>query len=92
MALTRIRAVVEGRVQGVFFRDYTLRQANQLCLTGWVRNLADDSVEAEFQGEEADIAGMVQWLHQGSPHSRVNRVQATPCPPLDVETNFMVRY
>jgi acylphosphatase len=92
MAITRMRAVVEGRVQGVFFRDYTSREARHLCLTGWVRNLADGSVEAEFQGEETEVARMVQWLHQGSPLSQVTLVRTTPCPPVQVEAGFVVRY
>lgn len=92
MAIIRVRAVVEGRVQGVFFRDHTCREAQGLALTGWVRNLANGSVEAEFQGEESGVSRMVQWLRQGSPLSRVSRVQTTPCPPVKVETGFVVRY
>lgn len=92
MAIVRQSAVVHGRVQGVFFRHYTAKEAERLGLTGWVRNLDDGSVEAEFQGEEEEVALMVNWLHQGSPMSQVSRVQTKPCLRVEMETGFMVRY
>lgn len=92
MSIVRLNAVVHGRVQGVYFRHFTAKEAERLCLSGWVRNLADGSVEAEFQGEEGEVALMVNWLHQGSPLSQVSRVQTRPCPRLEQETAFLVRY
>ena len=44
--------VISGRVQGVFFRASTKNKAEELCLTGWVRNRSDGTVEACFEGEE----------------------------------------
>lgn len=92
MAIMRIHAVVEGRVQGVYFRAFTAEEANRLCLSGWVRNLADGSVETEFQGGEAEVGRMVDWLHQGSPMSRVSRVRTNPCQVVEEEKGFVVRY
>ena len=92
MAIVRMHAVVEGRVQGVFFRDFTVHEALRLGLSGWVRNLADGSVEAEVQGEESEVARMVRWLHQGSPMSQVSRVVTRPCQGLEEEPGFVVRY
>lgn len=92
MAIIRMQAVVEGRVQGVYFRDFTAQEARRLGLSGWVRNLADGTVEAEFQGEEAEVARLVQWLHQGSPLSRVSMVRTSRCPELAEEAGFVVRY
>ncbi len=92
MAIRRLHAVVCGRVQGVFFRDFTAKEAKRLCLSGWVRNLADGSVETEFQGEEAEVATMINWLHRGSPLSEVSRVQTAPCPRVEGEKGFVVRY
>ncbi|MDD5757509.1 MAG: acylphosphatase [Desulfobulbaceae bacterium] len=92
MALVRMNAVVYGRVQGVYFRDFTVKEAERLCLTGWVRNLADGAVEAEFQGEEGAVALMVNWLHQGSPLSQVSLVQTRACTNVERETAFSVRY
>lgn len=76
--MTNIKAthvIVEGRVQGVWFRDSTRRQALTFNLTGWVRNLPDGSVEAMLYGAEADVSSMLEWLKEGSPQSRVDRLQ-----------------
>jgi acylphosphatase len=91
--MTRIRVRVEGRVQGVFFRDFTRREATRLGLTGWVRNLPDGAVEALLEGSEEAVAAMLTWLQSGSPRSRVDLVrqqmEATDVPPCH---GFTVRY
>ncbi len=74
MKSKRIHALVHGRVQGVFFRDYTRREALRLGLSGWVRNLADGSVETEFEGHPEKVQAMLDWLSFGSPQSLVSRV------------------
>jgi acylphosphatase len=55
LARKRIRAVVQGRVQGVFFRAYTQEEAQRLGLVGWVRNRPDGTVEAVAEGEAERI-------------------------------------
>jgi acylphosphatase len=92
MARIRMHAVVEGRVQGVFFRSFTVQEARGLGLSGWVRNLGDGTVETEFQGEEAQVNSMLLWLHHGSPNARVARVLSHPCPPLAEENTFVLRH
>lgn len=74
MAMKTVYAQIEGRVQGVFFRDYTRRQAETLGLNGWVKNMPKGTVEAVFCGKEKDINAMITWLHTGSPHSNVTKV------------------
>lgn len=76
MALTNVHVQVFGRVQGVFFRDYTRKKANELGLNGWVRNCSDGSVEALLSGTEIAVEHMVDWLHRGSPAAHVQRVVA----------------
>jgi acylphosphatase len=66
---------VEGRVQGVFFRDWTIEQAREIGLSGWVRNRRDGSVEVYAVGDEAGVGRLIERLHEGSPPSRVERVQ-----------------
>ncbi len=92
MATVRLQAQIEGRVQGVYFRDFTSQEAKRLGLSGWVRNLSDGSVEAEYQGPETLVAQMTSWLHQGSPLSQVLRVRTRPCPSIEGEPGFVVRY
>jgi acylphosphatase len=72
-----LHARVEGRVQGVFFRDSTRREAQNLGLNGWVKNMPDGTVETVLQGEEKNLQRMKDWLKQGSPHSIVTEVSYT---------------
>ncbi|MFT3943421.1 MAG: acylphosphatase [Ancrocorticia sp.] len=75
---TAIDARVEGMVQGVGFRYWTLGKAQELGLTGWVRNEADGDVTAHFEGPEEKLAEMIRALHQGPRWSRVTDVQVSP--------------
>lgn len=84
-------AIVEGIVQGVFFRDYTRRQADKLNLTGWVRNLPNGSVECFLTGENAEITLMTEWLWQGSPMSQVKNVIVKRIPTDNTRTSFEIR-
>ena len=65
---------IRGRVQGVWFRAWTVEQARGLGLSGWVRNRADGSVEALFAGAVGAVERMVALCHQGPPAARVDRV------------------
>ena len=66
---------MSGLVQGVFFRDRCLREAWARGVSGWVRNRRDGTVEAVFQGAEADVGMMVSWSHRGPRDARVERVE-----------------
>ena len=68
--------LVSGRVQGVFFRAATEATARRLDVTGWVRNLADGSVELVACGAEAKLAELERWLWQGPPRARVEQVRS----------------
>jgi acylphosphatase len=70
----RARVVVSGRVQGVFFRDSCREQARAEGVAGFVRNLMDGSVEAEFEGPPATVDRMVAWCREGPPRARVDEV------------------
>ena len=70
-----LRLVVRGRVQGVGFRDALRRRADELGVTGWVRNRADGSVEALLQGAEATVQTLVRWAQRGPPPARVDAVE-----------------
>jgi acylphosphatase len=87
-----IHAIVHGRVQGVFFRDYTRQEARKLALSGWVKNLSDGSVETIFQGASEDVDRLLAWLHIGSPMAEVTGVDSRE---ESVDTRFAsfdVRY
>ena len=90
--IKRIHAVVHGRVQGVFFRETTCRQANAHGLSGWVRNLANGTVETEFQGEEEAVVRMLDWLAQGSSFSKVSRVESREKDPVSGDLEFIITW
>jgi acylphosphatase len=71
----RARVIVSGRVQGVYYRAYAVDKARVLAITGWIRNMRGGSVEAVFEGEENAVREMVDWCSEGSPSSRVERVE-----------------
>ena len=71
----RKRVVVHGDVQGVFFRETTRRRAEQHGLAGWVRNNPDGTVEAVFEGAEADVERLVRFAQDGPSGARVERVE-----------------
>lgn len=73
-----LRVIVEGRVQGVWFRGWTIEQARMRGLDGWVRNRSDGSVEALFSGPPADVAAMVQACRRGPPSALVTRFREMP--------------
>ncbi|MGB0697195.1 MAG: acylphosphatase [Rhodospirillaceae bacterium] len=73
-----VRVRVEGRVQGVFYRAWTVETAKALGLSGWVRNRSDGSVEALFSGAEPSVERMIAACHQGPPSAAVRSVSAEP--------------
>jgi acylphosphatase len=72
--LIRTHVFIAGRVQGVGYRYATVDTASQLGLTGWVRNLPDNRVEAVFEGVEDCVEEMVRWCHSGPPAAVVQEV------------------
>ncbi len=73
-----IRARIEGRVQGVWYRAWTVEQARKRDLTGWVRNRRDGSVEAVFCGPVKVVQSMIAVCYQGPTHARVDRIHEEP--------------
>jgi acylphosphatase len=70
----RAHLIIEGRVQGVFFRDSTRREAVGLGLMGWAKNRFDGSVEVVAEGPRDRVDKLVQWCHHGPPAARVTGV------------------
>ena len=74
MKMTRAAARISGLVQGVNFRYFTFRTAQANGVTGWVRNCPDGTVEAVFEGPEANVKTVIDWCRQGPGSARVDRV------------------
>ncbi|KAK7345525.1 hypothetical protein VNO77_16129 [Canavalia gladiata] len=73
------RVVIKGRVQGVWYRNWTIENATQLGLKGWVRNRKDGSVEAVFSGSVDAVQEMEQRCRRGPPDAAVTGIQVFPC-------------
>jgi len=71
----RAHLIIEGRVQGVWFRDSTRTEATGLGLAGWVKNRFDGSVELVAEGPREKVEELIEWCHHGPPAARVSRVQ-----------------
>jgi len=70
----RLHAVVHGRVQGVSFRYYTQQTAQKLNIVGWVRNNSDGTVEVTAEDSVEQLQQFLDFLHQGSPAAKVEKV------------------
>jgi acylphosphatase len=90
--MKRMTAIVYGRVQGVYFRDYTEREAIRLHVTGWVANQVDGTVKVVAEGSEAALMQLVEWLHTGSPWARVDGVDVEWSDAIDEFTRFRIRH
>lgn len=75
---TAVRVVVDGRVQGIGFRDATLRRARELGALGWVRNTDDGSVHVHAEGSDRAVADLVAFLHDGPAGAKVGAVDVEP--------------
>ena len=88
----RMHVIVEGRVQGVFFRASTRDEAVRLGLAGWVKNRRDGAVEAIIEGESQAVGKMLEWFHKGPPNAEVDKVQSIEEPSVNGEEGFEIRY
>ncbi|HEY2526241.1 MAG TPA: acylphosphatase [Candidatus Binataceae bacterium] len=73
--LARLRMLVHGRVQGVFFRQAAAEEARSLGLRGWVKNLASGDVEMVAEGPRRELKILAAWAHQGPRLARVTGVE-----------------
>jgi acylphosphatase len=74
--LASLQATVRGRVHGVFFRAFVESRAEELKLTGYVRNRPDGTVEVRAEGERQNLEKLVENLNAGPPAARVEEVIA----------------
>lgn len=85
------RLRVEGRVQGVFFRESTKAKALALGLRGAVCNEADGSVTVLAEGNPEALAGLLEWCHQGPPLAKVREVKCEPATVQGFESFVVTR-
>ena len=71
----RAHVIISGRVQGVFFRMETHKAAQLYGVSGWVKNKADGTVEALFEGDKTSVDLILEWCRKGSPPAKVEKTE-----------------
>lgn len=87
-----MRCIFKGKVQGVYFRAFTVDFAKELNIKGWVRNLPDGSVEALFQGKEENIEELIRKLKEEHPFAKVLEVLKSEVQTEEKFENFSIKY
>lgn len=90
--LINVTAAINGRVQGVFFRANTKRNADRIGINGWVKNMPDGSVSAFLQGTEQQVEEMIRWCRKGTPPAVVSSVETYRTDTSEIFTDFSIRY
>ena len=91
MALIARHVSLTGRVQGVCFRAWMRKQADELGVTGWVRNCPDGRVDSHIEGEEATVMQLIERLHRGPSAAKVEDVHVWNVELFDFD-EFEVRH
>ena len=89
--LRRVKLLVSGRVQGVYFRMFTQKQAKHLGVNGYVTNLDDGRVEIVAEAEHELLEKMIAWAHKGPITARVDQVELEELAVDEVFVGFDVR-
>ena len=87
----RYKAVLTGRVQGVGLRFFTMENANKLNVTGWVKNMADDTVAMELQGTDSAITELVNIIKKGNFIIKVETFTAEEIAIVEGEKAFIIK-
>jgi acylphosphatase len=86
----RLRLIISGRVQGVYFRASAANEADKLGLTGYARNLPNHKVEIVAEGPIDTLKSLAQWAHHGPPDARVDNVSEQWLPFLAEFDSFRI--
>lgn len=90
--MKKVRTIVAGRVQGVWYRARTRDKAVGLGVTGFVRNLPDGTVEIVAQGDDNQVDALMDWARQGPPMAEVSGLRISEVPEDEELATFEVRY
>lgn len=86
--IRKVKILVTGRVQGVCFRAFTQKKANQLSIKGYAKNLPDGRVEIIAETDAVTIEKFITWCHKGPITARVDQVEITELAPDNEFTAF----
>lgn len=88
--MKKVRAIISGRVQGVWFRASTLEKAREYGVNGTVRNLVDGRVELVAEGEDERVERLLRWAEGGPPMAAVDQVEVEALVPQGGFTDFRI--
>lgn len=91
MPQKQVYILISGRVQGVGFRYFSLDKAEELHITGWVRNTSDGKVEIEACGEPTNLDTFIDWMKMGPARAIIHSFSVTDIVPPRNFANFTVR-
>ncbi len=89
--MKRVKIVVSGDVQGVFFRYNAKKEADKLAIDGWCRNEPNGSVFMIAEGEDKAVDSFARWAKEGSPLATVDEVEVVEEKPTKLEKGFEIR-
>jgi acylphosphatase len=89
--MVRAHLLIDGRVQGVFYRGSCREEARRKGLSGWVRNLSDGRVEAVLEGTPERVEEMIRWCYRGPEEAQVTNIEVTYEPLKDRLEGFEIR-
>lgn len=90
--IASLQAIVYGHVHGVFFRAFTTQRARELGLTGYVRNLPDETVQVRAEGERIRLEKLIDYLKMGPPEASVKKVVTNWTDYTGNYSSFTIRY
>ncbi|OLS25427.1 MAG: Acylphosphatase [Candidatus Heimdallarchaeota archaeon LC_2] len=88
----RVKLVIFGIVQGVFYRTSAIKEAKMLTIVGWIKNRSDSSVECIAEGTRSNLEKFISWCKNGPPHAKVERIDVEWLEPTNEFTNFEIKY
>lgn len=91
MAISTVKVIITGRVQGVWFRQKTKKCADKYGVFGWCRNNDDGTVEAVFTGEETAVNAVLKWCKSGPTLARVDDIHAETQLQTETFVDFQIR-
>ena len=88
----RLHLIIEGKVQGVFYRASAMEKAVSLGLSGFVRNLSGGEVELVAEGRRENLDELISWCRIGPPNANVTDIKSTFSTPIGEFDNFHIQY
>ena len=89
--MRRVKLLVSGRVQGVYFRMFTQNKAKHFGVKGYARNLPDGRVEIIAEADPGSIENFIKWCHKGPVTARVDHVEMTELESDKALTSFEIK-